>query len=130
MSSYSYPVHVDFSSLMGKTITSVDNQDNTKLRFTCLDGDVFEMYHEQDCCESVWLYDTAGDLADILATPVLEASVETNSTEPSPEQYSECHQWTFYKLGTINGHVNLRWLGESNGYYSMNVDFFKLPKKV
>ena len=86
------------------------------------------MYHKQSCCEAVYLESIVGELEDILNSLILIAEEVSNQLLPpkisdyEPESYT----WTFYNFSTINGSVQLRWYGSSNGYYSECVDFEKL----
>lgn len=114
----------NFASLVGVTLTEVlrfKRYDSDVLEFRASDGRVWEMNHHPDCCENVDLDEVIGDLEDLVGTPIVEAREETNRDNPPRPDYS--HTWTFYVLRTNKGSVTLRWLGESNGYYSESVDF-------
>jgi len=90
-------------------------------------GGIFKLCHEQDCCETVYISEIVGDLNDLKDTPILLAEeVSSSMEEPKPSEWSESWTWTFYKFSTIKGHVTIRWLGESNGYYSERVDFIRV----
>jgi hypothetical protein len=103
------------------------------------DGVHFLFHHFRDCCECVEIEDIIGDLHDLIGTPLLVADMETNeyaSGDPygfNPYKY-ECDEedgtytWTFYKFATIKGYVDLRWLGESNGYYGERVHLCMIPE--
>ena len=115
-----------FSDLLGKTLKSIDNKDNEQLIFTTIDGEVFLSFHNQDCCENVRIEDIEGDLNDLVGVPILQAEELTNSDNTFNKiEYPDSFTWTFYKLATIKGYVTIRWLGESNGYYSESVEFVK-----
>lgn len=112
----------DFSILLGKTLTAiVVNDDQTEIEITTADGERYLMYHEQDCCESVWVEDIAGDLEDLIGTPLLMAEVTSQDGENNDEYGTST--WTFYRAATIKGSVTIRWCGTSNGYYSEGVSF-------
>lgn len=113
----------EFSSLRGKIITALEvSEDKTEVKFATADGEVFKLYHEQDCCEQVALHEVVGNLEDLIGNPLLEAEASSNQHDTGDGRTT----WTFYKLGTIKGHVNLRWLGTSNGYYSEAVSFVRV----
>lgn len=121
----------EFSELLGKTLKGVSglHDSDSWVRFDCSDGTAYLMHHQQDCCESVYLEDVAGDPDDLIGSPLLVAE-ESNNGEPGPEQdncdFSET--WTFYRLATAKGFVVLRWYGSSNGYYSESVDFERIVR--
>lgn len=118
---------INFSSLLGEIITGIEVNDN-QIWFCTASDDVFVMLHEQECCEDVYLQDIVGALSDLLNTPLLLAEEVTNSGIAEDDCYS-C-TWTFYKLGTIKGYVDLKWYGSSNGYYSESVSLFILERKT
>ena len=125
---------VSFSELQGKVLSRVENVNDEEIVFRTEDGDVYKLFHIQDCCEDVYVEDICGDLNDLVGTTILVAEeVEhepdvTPSGAPKPEGgCDESFTWTFYKLDTIKGGVTIRWLGTSNGYYSESVDFVRIP---
>jgi hypothetical protein len=71
--------------------------------------------------------DVAGDLQDLIGSPVLFAD-ERTSNDPEPGQGEkgeyDSYTWTFYRIGTVKGTVVIRWYGSSNGYYSERVSFW------
>ncbi|MGF3976640.1 DUF7448 domain-containing protein, partial [Staphylococcus aureus] len=95
-----------------------------EVTFMAETGEVYSMYHQQDCCESVYIESVTGDVNDLIGTPILMAE-EVSDTDFPPQagEYVDSYTWTFYKLATIRGYVDIRWLGQSNGYYSESVNF-------
>ena len=113
-----YDNRVDVAEMLDQTFTSVqaDNEtvtfQNDKVRYV--------LYHEQDCCESVTVEEIIGDLDDLENLPLLIAREDTNADDPGTCQ-GESYTWTFYNFATYKGYVTIRFLGESNGYYSEEV---------
>lgn len=117
----------EFKDLIGVTLTAVKGAVGVELiTFEAEDGREWRMYHSQDCCESVFVEDIAGDLNDLIGAPIMQAEESSNSDERKQgetEASEDSFTWTFYRIATSKGLVVLRWLGESNGYYSESVDF-------
>lgn len=130
--------------MIGMTFDKVKtSKDDDVLEFITKKGDVISFQHTQDCCESVRIEEIHGDLSDLIKSPILLAEVvsfkptnDEGATNIRPDrnewgeitkEYYDSATWTFYKFATINGSVTIRWLGESNGYYSESVDICYNP---
>ena len=118
--------YLEFEKLKGKTLVKVDvDKDGYEVTFRTDDGEIYILYHDQDCCESVTVDDICGDIDDLIGSPLVEAEEVTSSENPEgvEKKNQDSFTWTFYKLGTAKGSVTIRWYGESNGYYSESVYF-------
>lgn len=109
----------DLERLIGKTLFEVRGlEDGSELvSFITNEGDVFEMYHHQDCCEFVRVEEVFGDVDWLVGSPILKAEAREGDNQLSLAQY-ESATWTFYEFATNKGSVTVRWVGTSNGYYS------------
>lgn len=120
--------YCEVTKLKGKTLSSVSGGvGDDSIEFRTTDGETYLMYHEQDCCESVSIQDIVGDLQDLVGSEILLAEEVTGESPVDfDDKYMDSYSWTFYKFATLKGYVDIRWLGESNGYYSEGVSFRKM----
>lgn len=106
---------VSISELIGQKIIKITGleKESEEVKIETNHG-VYKLYHEQDCCEDVRLEDFELD-SDLTGALVVHAEESTLYNEYD-------NTWTFYKIETNKGGLWLRWLGESNGYYSESID--------
>ena len=121
---YSQAINID--QIKGMTITAVVYKESDESLLIHLNTHVLVMIHHQDCCETVYLADVVGSFEDLIGYPLLEVSesiVNTNSAYMSSTA-------TYYNFKTVKASVQLRWVGESNGYYSVAVNCYLYPTGV
>lgn len=108
----------EFDDLKGQILSNAITKDDEELLLYFTDNHFVRFYHEQDCCESVYIEDIEGDLQDLVGSPILMAEEVVNEGE---QDYGDTYTWTFYKFATLKGSVTVRFYGSSNGYYSESV---------
>ena len=113
-----YDNHVDVEEMLGQTFSRVVSDGDT---VTFQNDEVrYVLYHDTDCCESVYVEDIIGDIEDLVGWPLLISREDTNA-EGEELTDEESYTWTFYNFATFKGYVTIRFLGTSNGYYSEDV---------
>ena len=119
--------------MLGKVFSEVENKGESIIFSLLEDPKILKyvMYHNQDCCEDVHVEDIAGDLNDLVGSPITRAEVRTNRDETPIDKDAygdESNTWTFFEFSTIKGSVTIRWWGSSNGYYGEDVDIYEIGK--
>lgn len=117
-----------YTEFSGKTIQEIrgckKHSDEVTIKFT--DGSCLKFYHQQDCCETVLLEDfdaTPEDLVNAKIISIEERISNSNENEIKPlNTWNESYTWSFYVIKTSKFTMTMRWYGESNGWYSEEVD--------
>lgn len=117
-----------------------DNIGNDVVTFETTDGKLFYMMHSSDCSENVWLDDVNGDLHDLIGSEIIVAEERVYEDEDYDDHEFENREHisreingsttdvvesAFYTFRTRKGDVDMVWRSESNGWYSIDVDFFE-----
>jgi hypothetical protein len=118
----------NFFELKGQTIIDIDRSDASFIKTAT--GE-YQLYHNQDCCESVTCERVVGNVGDILNSPITLA--EDDHNEPDWHENGntdtwiyDSHTWSRFALETVKGRVEFWFLGVSNGYYSETMTFEKV----
>ena len=114
---------VDVSILKGKILKDIKIEGTESILFIDKDDIEYEMFHDYDCCENVYIEDICGDINNLIGSKIIMAEEVINRDLSPLNKFDESYTWTFYKFATVKGYVTIRWYGESNGYYSDEVDF-------
>jgi Fe-S cluster biogenesis protein NfuA len=120
--------YVDVEEMLGQTFKKV-YADGESVTFEN-DEVKYVLYHDQDCCEHVYIEELIGDLEDLENWPLLISYEESNQDYSRPVNVNESYTWTFYQFATYKGNVTVRFLGTSNGYYSERVTCKKIIKNT
>tara|TARA_R110000851_G_scaffold73880_1_gene162942 strand:- start:392 stop:778 length:387 start_codon:yes stop_codon:yes gene_type:complete len=106
------------SDIIGRTVFNVD-QTEDEIYMIFSDGSLGRFYHDARDAAEVNIDDVNGDWADLIGHPLLVA--DERISESDTRHGSET--WTFYTFRGIGGSVDVKWHGESDGYYSESVEF-------
>lgn len=128
---YAFEYKCNMSVLKGKVIKSIHGLDKYSdlIIIETYDGDLLLMFHDQDCCENVWLEDFVynGTIIGDSPTTFVPILVSEERTDSQDTDWGS-QTYTYYTIASVFGQLDLRWLGESNGYYSEEVSTICIPK--
>ena len=115
-------------NLFGRVIKSITGleKDSTEVKIIFKDGGEIIQNHKQEWSEEVYVEQVDGNVFMHEGAIVYELLEKVCSKDEIPEEEllssSDSLTATFYTLKTSKGYLDWRWYGESNGYYSENVE--------
>ena len=118
--------------VLGARVVAVNagSTDDALLSLETTNG-TLTFFHQQDCCEGVDLESPSVEevAADLVGGEIVACEARSSDEEnpPNGSTTDDSYTWTFYEIRTTKGDVTLRFLGQSNGYYSESVDVAFTP---
>lgn len=114
-------------------ITNVKTDKNFEIVFETENNKKITMFHEQNCCENVFIYSKTDNLDILIGKTILDVTetfLEDETFDRSiEEEYNQVFfTWTFYKffykgIDNKTEEIEMIWFGTSNGYYDIGIQF-------
>lgn len=115
---------MNIDELKGEVLTHID-AGGDEIMLTTQSGRKIRIFHSQDCCESVSIEGIDGELHKLVGKVLIDTSEEIDR-ENNPPEYPDSWTRTIHTFKVDDATVIVRWMGESNGYYSESVDIAEL----
>lgn len=113
---------IKLESVKGEVLTHIDvDESSDRIMLTTASGKTILIHHDQECCESVRIEDTQGNWHDLIGKVIVEATHDVCNENPPPNA-DDAWARTTLTFRTDDSTVISRWIGESNGYYSIDVN--------
>jgi len=119
---------IGIGKLVGKELKSINvcrEENSNYIELVSKGASSYYIFHDPSCSENVYIESIVGDINDLIDTPIILAEVSSNTIDPAKGE-DLSYMWTFYRFRTVKGNVDIRWYGESNGYYSEEVDIVEI----
>lgn len=105
--------------MQNEVLTNVDIMDDNEVLFTTESGKQYKMYHQQDCCERVWLIgDFNKVLKSLVGKKIERVDVKYYDGAEYASEYDDYSSTISEFTFIVNGNTEVvKWFGNSNGYY-------------
>ena len=127
---YEKKIQVVFSSIKGKIFQKVYKLNESIIFENENENEKYELCHLLECSEDVYIEDICGDLSNLENAEITFAEESFNKDKGTANENWGSHTWSFYKLATIKGWVDIRFYGESNGWYSESAELYKIVNNI
>lgn len=118
---------MDIKELCGEILTNIDIDDDYIL-LTTVSGRKIQIFHYQDCCESVSIESVEGNIVNLTGKVLIDVSERIDDSDNPPKDCDESWTRTIHTFKTNDETVIVKWIGISNGYYSENVTIEEIGK--
>lgn len=115
-------------------ITNVKIYEDFKIVFETENNKEITMFHENQCCENVYIYSKTDNLDILIGKTIFDVTEIVSNDTFDTDAEDDSFTWTFYKffykgLDNKTEEIEIIWLGTSNGYYDEGVELRCKEKK-
>lgn len=120
----------EWFTLEGQILSSIEMKDNQELYLKSVSGRSWILAHGQECCETVDFVGVDGNSKNLIGKKIVKAYTDNGAEPPSWYRNWSSSGWTLWETFTLESEdgtkVTWRSIGDSNGYYGVQMTFSEI----